>query len=104
MADPAEQLRRLVEAGFEFQTFDRYSKAVGVVRGECIALMEYTPAGLTMIGRPGWRMGEVLGVLTTVRGRQVFQAKQEVLEATPERVAALRRFEEALQAALVSVA
>ncbi len=104
MADPAEQLRRLVEAGFEFQTFDRYAKAVGVVRGECIALMEYTPTGLQMVGRPGWRMGEVLGVLTTVRGRQVFQAKQEVLEATPERVAALKRFEEELQAALISVA
>jgi hypothetical protein len=104
MADPAEQLKRLAEAGFDFQTFDRYPKAVGVVRGDCIALMEYTPAGLQMIGRPGWRMGEVLGVLTTVKGRQVFQAKQEVLEATPERVAALRRFEKELQAALISVA
>ena len=42
-----------------------------------------------MIGAPGWRMGEVLGVLVEKDGRQVFQAKSEIVEATPERLAAL---------------
>jgi hypothetical protein len=37
-------------------------------------------------------MGEVMGVLVTSGGHQVFQAKAETLEATPERVEALARF------------
>jgi hypothetical protein len=90
--DPAEQLQRIYLAGFELQTFDRFPKAVGVIRGECIALLEATPAGLTMIGTPGWRMGEVMGVLVEEGGRQAFRAKAETLEATPERLDALRQF------------
>ena len=92
MSDPAEQLQRIYLAGFELQTFDRFPKAVGVVRGGCIALLEATPAGLRMIGSPGWRMGEVMGVLVEEAGRQVFRAKSETLGATPERLEALRQF------------
>jgi len=92
MPDSAEQLQRIYLAGFELQTFDRFPKAVGVVRGECIALLEATPAGLTMIGTPGWRMGEVMGVLVEEGGRQVFRAKSDVVEATPERLEALCQF------------
>lgn len=100
MPDPAEQLARLYAAGFEMQTYDRFPRAVGVIREECIALFEPAPEGLKMIGRPGWKMGEVLGVLTSVGGRQVFQAKAEVLEATPERLQKLRQFEADVQAQL----
>jgi hypothetical protein len=92
MADPSEQLQRLHLAGFELQTFDRFPKCVGVVRDDCIALLVPTPDGLQMLGTLGWRMGEVLGVLVEKEGRQVFQAKQEVIEATPERLQALSRF------------
>jgi len=90
--DSAEQLQRIYLAGFELQTFDRYPKAVGVIRGGCIALLEPTPAGLAMIGTPGWRMGEVMGVLVEEGGRQVFRAKSETVEATAERLDALRQF------------
>jgi hypothetical protein len=41
-------------------------------------------------------MGEVMGVLTEREGRQVFQAKSEIVEATPERLAILRKFREDL--------
>ena len=87
--DSAEQLQRIYLAGFELQTFDRYPTAVGVIRDGCIALLRATPSGLQMIGSPGWRMGEVLGVLVEKDGREVFQAKSEIVEATPERLAAL---------------
>ena len=97
MPDPAEQLARLHQQGFEFQTFERYPKAVGVIREECIALLEATPQGLRMLGVPGWRMGEVMGVLVERQGRQVFQAKSEVLEATPERLTKLRQFRSAVE-------
>ena len=56
--------------------------------------------GLQMLGTPGWLMGEAIGVLVENRGRRVFQAKQEIVEATPERLEALRRFREDLQQVL----
>ena len=92
MADPSEQLQRLYLAGFELQTFERYPNSVGVLRDGCIALLRATPAGLEMIGTPGWRMGEFMGVLVERDGRKVFQSKAEIVEATPERLGALRRF------------
>jgi len=94
--DPAEQLQRIYAAGFNLETFDRYPNAVGVVRDGAIALLAPTPTGLTMIGTPGWRMGEVMGVLVEKDGRQVFQAKAETVEATSERLETFRRFREDL--------
>lgn len=102
MPDSSEQLQRIYLAGFELQTFDRFPKAVGVVRGECIALLEATPGGLRVIGTPGWRMGEVMGVLVEEGGRQVFRAKSETVEATPERLEALRQFREELDELLAA--
>ena len=92
MPNPEEQLARLVQAGFELQTFERFPRSLGILKGGCIALVETTPEGLKIIGTPGWRMGEVMGVLVTKGDRQVFQAKDQTLEATPERVEALARF------------
>ena len=95
--DPAEQLQRIYLAGFELQTFDRYPKCVGVMRNGCIALLVPGVDGMQVMGTPGWRMGEVMGVLVEREGRQVFQAKQEIVEATPDRLDALRKFGEDLQ-------
>jgi hypothetical protein len=53
--------------------------------------------GLQILGTPGWRMGEVMGVLTEREGRKVFQAKTEIVEATRERLEALRKFGEELK-------
>jgi hypothetical protein len=92
MPDSAEQLQQLYVAGFELQTFDRYPKCVGVMRGQCIALLVPGVDGLQILGTPGWRMGEVMGVLTEVGGRKVFQAKNEVVEATGDRLAELESF------------
>ncbi len=100
--DPAEQLQRLYLAGFTLETFDRYPNAVGVVRDGAIALLAVTPAGLSIVGAPGWRMGEVMGVLVERDGRQVFQAKGQVMEATAERLEILRRLREDLENLLKS--
>jgi hypothetical protein len=104
MPDPAEQLQRLHLAGFELQTFERYAAAVGVIRDGCIALLRATPVGLEIIGTPGWRMGEVLGVLIEKDGQQVFQAKSEVVQATPERLEKLHRFRADLERLLTATA
>lgn len=92
MPDSAEQLQRLYLAGFELQTFERYPKCIGVVREDCVALLVPGVDGLQILGTPAWRMGDVMGVLTEREGRKVFQAKSEVVEATPERIEALQRF------------
>jgi hypothetical protein len=104
MPDPAEQLQRIYLAGFELQTFERYPQSVGVIRDGCIALLRSTPTGLQMIGAPGWRMGEVMGVLVEKDGREVFQAKTEIVEATPERLEALRKFKLDLEQFLTATA
>ena len=97
MPDPAEQLQRIYLAGFQLETFERFPKAIGVVRDNVIALLEATPEGLRMIGTAGWRMGEAMGVLIQMGGRQVFQYKQEIVEATPERLETVRRVREELE-------
>lgn len=96
MPDSAEQLQRLYLAGFELQTFERFPKCVGVMRDNCAALLVPGVDGLQILGTPGWRMGEVMGVLTEREGRKVFQAKSEVVEATPERLAILQKFRDDL--------
>ncbi len=100
MPDSAEQLQRLYLAGFELQTFERYPKCIGVMRDNCVALLVPGVDGLQILGTPGWRMGEVMGVLTEREGRRVFQAKSEVVEATPERLALVQRFRQDLAEAM----
>ena len=103
MPDPAHLLQQIYLAGFELKTFERFPKCVGVVREDCIALLVPSADGLQMLGTPGWQIGEVMGVLTEVDGRQVFQAKDKIVEATPERLEKLRRFREELGALLANI-
>lgn len=91
--DTAEILQKIYMAGFELETFELYPKAVGVVRGECIALLVPAHDGLQMLGAPGWKVAGRVGVLTTLNGKRVFQSKSDLVEATEERVAALEQFE-----------
>ena len=94
---PEEQLQKLYLAGFELQTFERFPKAIGVVRDGCIAFLVPGPDGLQILGNVGRRMGESLGPLVERNGRKVFIHKQEILEATTEMIATLERFKTDLQ-------
>jgi len=93
MSDPAEQLQALYAAGFELKTFDRFPRAIGILRGSCMVLLHPGAHGLEMIGRPGWQIGESIAVLTEKNGRKVFQAKTEIIEATESRRTELAQFE-----------
>ena len=95
--DPASQLQRIYLAGFELQTFDRFPRCIGVVRDGCIAMLVPGTEGLQILGTPGWRMGEAIGVLVEREGRQVFQYKHEFVEATPERLNLLQKFKQDLK-------
>jgi hypothetical protein len=98
--DLAHQLQQIYLAGFELQTFDRFPKCVGVIRDGCIAMLVPGTDGFQILGTPGWRMGEAIGVLVEKDGRQVFQNKREIVEATPERLQLLARFKEDLNSLL----
>jgi hypothetical protein len=100
MLDPAEQLQQLYVAGFDLQTFERFPKAIGVLRDGCLAFLVPGVDGLQILGNVGWRMGESLGPLVERAGRKVFVHKEEILEATPERIAMLERFKTNLEAIL----
>jgi hypothetical protein len=92
MADPAAQLARIYQAGFEITQLERYPGVAAVVRDEVIALLRPTPAGLEMVGTPGWKIGESIGVLIERNGGRYFQAKSQLVELTPERSRLLEAF------------
>src|SRR5215510_15101202 len=97
---PEEQLQNLYAAGFDLQTFDRFPKAIGVLRDNCIAFLVPGVDGLQILGNVGWRMGESLGPLVERNGRKMFVHKGETIEATLERVETLNRFQADLKAIL----
>lgn len=98
--DSSQQLQQLYVAGFDLQTFDRFPKAIGVLRDGCIAFLVPGVDGLQILGNVGWRMGESLGPLVQRGDRRVFVHKDEVLEATPERLETLERFTADLKSVL----
>jgi hypothetical protein len=100
MPDSAEQLQKLYVAGFDLQTFERFPKAIGVLRDNCIAFLVPGPDGLQILGNVGWRMGESLGPLVERNGKKVFVHKGEALDATEERIATLEKFRSDLKAIL----
>ncbi len=100
MPDPAEQLQQLYIAGFDLQPFERFPKAIGVLRDGCLAFLAPGVDGLQILGNVGWRMGESLGPLVERGGQKVFIHKQEILEATPEKIATLERFKADLKTIL----
>ena len=92
MPDPEHQLQRLYLAGFDLQAFERFPRAIGVLRDGCLAFLVPGLEGLQILGNVGWRMGESLGPLVERGGRKVFIHKQEILAATPERISTLEKF------------
>ena len=91
MPDPAEQLQRSISPDSSSRHSTGFPSAWGSARN-CIALLVPSVGGLQMWAllagvwaRPIWRPD-------VKEGRPVFQAKQEIVDATPERLATLRRF------------
>src|SRR5215472_9090367 len=97
MLKPEEQLQQLYLVGFELQTFDRFPKAIGVLRDNCIAFLVPGPEGLQILGNVGWRMGESLGPLVERGHKKVFIHKGEMIEATAERIVILDAFKRDLK-------
>ena len=79
-------------AGFELETFERFPKAIGVLRAGYIAFLVPGPEGLQILGNVGRRMGESLGPLVERGGRKLFIHKEEEIEATEEMIGGLEQF------------
>ena len=92
MPDPAEQLGRIYQAGFDISQLERYPGVAAIVRNDVIVLLRPTPSGLEMVGMPGWKIGESIGVLVDKGGTKVFQSKASLVNATPERLGRLEAF------------
>jgi hypothetical protein len=95
-------LERLVAQGFVPVAFPLYASAIGVRRGSFAALL--IPAGdaaMKIMGEPCYVVGSNLAVRTRREGRQVFVWKDKAIEATPELLQELARFDADLAVLLV---
>ena len=101
MPDPAEQLARIYQAGFEITQLELYPGVAAVLRDEVIALLRPTPTGLEMVGTPGWKIGDSIGVLVEKSGARFFQSKSQRVELTPERSQLLEAFRKELAGLLL---
>ncbi len=93
----------MTDRGFEFRTFEAYPRCVAAVRENFVALIAQTPEGkMQMLGTAGYLIGERIGVLVERDGSKIFQAKDQEVAATPEMLAAYRRFQQELSEMLAS--
>jgi len=97
--NPEEQLQRLYVSGFDLQTLNAFPKRLASFAITAWHFWYPVPT-VYRFRNVGWRMGESLGPLVERDGRKVFVHKQELIEATPERVATLERFRNDLRTIL----
>jgi hypothetical protein len=98
-------LERLAVQGFAVVAFPKYASAVGVRRGECAALLSPAAGGrLTLQGDPCYLLDGNLAVPLLRDGKKMYVWKQQSVESTPEREAALREFKDDLVRILESEA
>jgi len=93
-AEQIAVLERLAKAGYEIVAFPMYASAVGVHRGECAALLERVEGGMQLLGESCWLIEGNLSVRVRREGRTWFVWKKKQVEATEERVAEVKQFQE----------
>ena len=93
-AEQIAVLERLAGAGYEIVAFPMYASAVGVRRGECAALLERVEGGMRLRGEACWLVEGNLSVRVRRDGREWFVWKKKQVEATEERVAEVKQFQE----------
>ena len=93
-AEQIAVLERLAGAGYEIVAFPMYASAVGVRRGECAALLERVEGGMRLLGEACWVIEGNLSVRVRRDGREWFVWKKKQVEATEERVAEVKQFQE----------
>jgi len=85
-------LESLLKAGFNFVTFERYARYLGVERGGFVALLDTTGGKVQLFGQAGYQLGEGLAMLVDRAEGKAFAWKDESVSATPELLANYARF------------
>jgi len=85
-------LEKLAAAGFNFVTLPHVERYLAVQKEGFVALLEPAEGQLRVFGQVGLRMGEGMGMLVELEGRQAFVWHQEEVAATPELLVGYKRF------------
>jgi hypothetical protein len=98
------RLQRLLEAGFQFVTFEQFARYPGVEKDGFVALLDISDERVQQFGSVGYRLREGIAVLTEVAGKRTFVWKSRSVEATPERLAAYANVKKELAELLAETA
>jgi len=81
------RLEGLLKAGFQFITFEQFARYPGVEKAGFVALLDLSGENVRQFGSVGYHLGNGIGILIEIAGRQAFVWKNELAEATPELLA-----------------
>ncbi len=82
------RLESLLKAGFQFVTFEQFARYPGVEKAGFVALLDISGEKVRQFGSVGYHMGSGIGVLIERAGGKAFVWKNELVNATPELLAA----------------
>ncbi len=89
-------LERLRDAGYTLVAFPMYAQHVGVRKGDCAALLAPAGTSMALFGEACWLVNGNLSVRVrrpeASGARDWFVWKKQSVEATPERLAELAKF------------
>lgn len=80
-------LERLLNAGFQFVTFELFARYPAVEKAGFVALLDISAEKPRQFGSMGYHLGNGIGVLIERSGGKSFVWKNESVEATPELLA-----------------
>ena len=85
------RLESLLKAGYQFVTFEQFARYPAVEKAGFVALLDISGDKVRQFGSVGYHLGNGIGVLTGLSGKQAFVWKNESAEATPELLATYER-------------
>ncbi len=94
-------LQGLLKAGFEFVQLPHVVRYLPVQKNGFVALLDPSAGKLDILGQPGYRIGDGVGVLVEKKDEKAFVWKAQFVPATPALLQGFERFKEELKALLV---
>jgi hypothetical protein len=82
------RLESLLKAGFQFVTFEQFARYPGLEKAGFVALLDISGERVRQFGSVGYHMGSGIGVLIERASGKAFVWKNELVNATPELLAA----------------
>jgi hypothetical protein len=92
----AARLEILLNAGFQFITFEQFARYPAVEKAGFVALLDISGEKVRQFGSVGYHLGSGIGVLVECAGGKAFVWKKESVEATPELLATYERVKQEL--------